>query len=105
MQLLVIHKPEDPLNFLIERLSRPESNYYPLFPSLNFALFFAIKSQENLPGWPRGVKFKGNSAGTMRLFRVYSRVNRGPSEEGDQQEVEFRTGNRTFAEDVHLCEG
>ena len=25
MQLLVIHKPEDPLKFLIDKLSRPES--------------------------------------------------------------------------------
>ena len=34
MQLLVIHKPEDPLNFLIDRLSRPESIFFRFFLSL-----------------------------------------------------------------------
>ena len=39
MQLLVIHKPEDPLNFLIERLSRPESIFF-LSLSLNMYFLF-----------------------------------------------------------------
>lgn len=102
MQLLVIHKPEDPLNFLIERLSRPESIF---FHCLSLNVYFCVQSQKNLPGWPRRVKFKGNSAGVVWLFRLYSGLNRGSFEEGNQQKIKFRTRNRTFSEDVHLCEG
>ena len=42
MQLLVIHKPEDPLNFLIDRLSRPESLFFFLL-MLNLSIITAKK--------------------------------------------------------------
>lgn len=57
LKQLVIHRPEQPLDFLIQKLSKPERKYNPSqLPNLKLLLhtilttqLTALSSQENLP--------------------------------------------------------
>ena len=81
MKSLVIAKPEDPINYMIQKLSEPERT---IIFTKTFSLLTFINREKDLCCWTPRIKCQRAHTAVGRLFGLRMRLSRWSIDKGDQ---------------------